>query len=265
MRASLTRRRASALVALAMISVALTACTSAPIKHAHPAHALAPPESLVAPSPTSTPASTDAAQAGPTTYDYGLTQADVAPLMADTVYQLNQLPTSKMAELNEYYAQSLPAFAQDWQAISQNADDVLPLTVSASNTPYQIDAFTWMQFRQAATLTQADGFHFDKKAADRYVTAQLINGTLSKSYAGWIAFVAQFDGPNAAPSARTLAVSNYLQLPIITKSSAKYTDAAGHRCIDLATTRELNSGPEEKTNVTACLITNKYGSVWMIR
>jgi hypothetical protein len=234
----------------------------APVTHSTPAN----PGHTAEASPSATPSATPETTNGPDSYNYNLTQADVANLVGADVYALNQLPTEEKAKLPMFYAQTLPNFAKSWEAVSKNPKDVLPDTVSGDNTPDQINAFISMQARQAMTLTKADGFHFDKQAADAYISAQLINGTLSVAYGPLSGFAAQLDGPDSAPSARSLPASDYMQLPIINNSGAKYTDAAGHLCIDMNITQNLNGGAAPVTeNITACLVKNEKGSIWMRR
>jgi hypothetical protein len=230
-----------------------------------PAHPGKKPSSESTPKATPTATATPEATAGPTSYNYNLTEADVSSLLADNPNQLNQVDLKEKAKIVEYYAQTLPAFAQDWYAVSGNSADVLPATISANNTPDEINAFITMSARQAMTLEQSDGFHFDQDAADNYISAQLINGTLSNAYGSLTTFAASLAGPDSAPSARTLAASNYLQMPVIDHASAKYTDAAGYTCIDMTTTQTLNTGGINTANSTACLVTNENGSVWMMR
>jgi len=217
-------------------------------------------------SPSATPSASPETSTEAFDYNYNLTEANVASLMSQDVYSLNQLPTEEKAKIPMFYAQTLPDFAESWQAVSKNPLDVLPKAINENNTPAEINAFVTMQARQAMTLTKPDGFHFDKQAADTYIASQLINGTLSKSYEPLTDFATQLDGPDSAPSARSLPASDYLQMPVVNSSSDKYKDAAGHLCIDMNTTQQLMGGAAPVTSdITVCLVTNENGSIWMPR
>jgi hypothetical protein len=253
--------------ALAIASaLALGGCAAA--KHAPDASAATKAahtnvsEPSASPTPTPTLASTT-----PAIYNYGLTEADVAYLEAKDVYGLNTTPTDEKIKLAMYYAQSLTDFAKGWQSISKNPLDQLPAVVSGDNTPQEIVEITWMMHRQAMTLKKPD-YTFDKAAAEKYLVAQLRNGTLSQLYPPLDAAAASQDG-GVAPSNRTLAATNELPMPTINSSSAKYKDLGGRTCIDMNLTRTLAFSLAHMPYVTGdtmfCLATNDKGSLWMER
>ena len=201
----------------------------------------------------------------PDRYNYGITEADIAGLQAMDINTLNSLSIAERAPLALYYTQDLPAFATEWQTVSQNPLDTLPAEINADNSAQEALSVIAMSHRQAMTLVQADDFHFDRNASQHLITSLLINGTLSTAYGGLDSFSSQLDTPNAAPSARSLAASNYLSMPVINSSSDKYVDAAGATCIDMEVTGTTNTNETSDYSITACLITQGNASVWMQR
>lgn len=213
--------------------------------------------------PTATP--TPEAPAVPENYDFGLTEADVAGLLSADFNTVNNMTLQEKAVLALYYAQDLPEFADQWHSVSKNPLDVMPATINVDNTPEEIMTVTTMSVRQAMTLTDSDGFFLDKEASDKLIAASLINGSLSQAYESLTRFSSQFID-RSAPSARTLAVSKYLDMPVINSHSEKYTDAAGYTCIDFNSTQKLLGDVEPVTaDSTACLVTVGGGSLWMQR
>lgn len=229
--------------------------TSAPVKPSHSAE----------PAPSSTPTTPETTTV-PDKYNYGVTQADIAPLLAGDVYALNTGTVENKATLAMFYEQTLPTFAENWASISKNPKDaMLPAKVGADNTPDEINAFISNAHRQAVTLATPD-YKLDPNA-DKVLAASFINGTLSPSYVSLSEFSHELGkGPAVSSDGSALAVSNYLQLPIINHAGDKYTDAAGRTCIDMNITQNLNGGAAPITeDMTACLVTNEHGSIWMQR
>jgi hypothetical protein len=202
----------------------------------------------------------------PDTYNYGVTQADIAPLLASDDGALNTGTVENKATLAMFYAQTLPAFAENWASISKNPKDaMLPAKVSADNTPDEINAFLANAHRQAVTISTPD-YALDKNASDKVLASSFINGTLSPAYKSLSTFSEQVGTGPVMSDGSALAVSNYLQLPIINKAGDKYTDAAGRTCIDMNVTQNLNGGAAPITeDITACMVTNPHGSIWMQR
>lgn len=222
-------------------------------------------EPSATPTPTPTPTPTLVSPT-PATYGYGLSEGDVAYLKAKDVYGLNTTPTDEKVKLAMYYAQSLPDFARGWQRVSKNQLDQLPATVSIDNTPQEIVELTWMMHRQAMTLAKSDDT-FDKETSEKYLVAQLLNGTLSQLYTPLDG--AEENPATIAPSNRTLAVTNEFPMPTINSSSEKYKDLGGRTCIDMNLTRAMANTLARMPDVTGdtlfCLATNEKGSLWMER
>lgn len=235
--------------------------TSAPNHTTHttaPSNEATPSES---PTPSATPET-----ATPTTYNYGVTQADVAPMLTGDVYALNTGTVESKATLVMFYDQNLPAFAENWASISKNPKDaMLPAKVSVDNTPDEINAFITNSYRQAVTISTPE-YTLDKNASDKLLAASFINGTLSPTYKSLSEFSTQVGAGPVSSDGSALAVSNYMQLPTINKASDKYTDQAGRTCIDMNLTQARNGGEAPITgDVTVCLVTNEHGSIWMQR
>ena len=201
----------------------------------------------------------------PDTYKYGLTQADVDPLLAKDVYGLNQSTVEDKAKLAMFYAQDLPTFADDWRSVSKNPGDALPEKLSAANTPEEALSFISMAHRQAMTLNNPSDRTFNKALSDKLLAASFINGTLSPAFQSLTAFGAELDDGMPTPNDRTMPASNYLQLPTINKASAIYTDATGRSCYDMNTTQLLNVGTSITGDLTVCLVKNANGQIWMER
>ncbi len=231
--------------------------TSALANSSHSAEAT-PSES---PTPSATPET-----AAPATYNYGVTQADVAPMLAGDVYALNTGTVESKATLVMFYDQNLPAFAENWASISKNPKDaMLPAKVGVDNTPDEINAFITNSYRQAVTISTPE-YTLDKNASDKLLAASFINGTLSPTYKSLSEFSTQVGAGPVSSDGSALAVSNYMQLPTINKASDKYTDQAGRTCIDMNLTQTRNGGEAPITgDVTVCLVTNEHGSIWMQR
>ena len=246
--------------------------SATPTGSEHHAVATAPANTAEAtPEATNTPETTPSAT--PTTpettgipgYKYGLTQADVEPLLAKDVYGLNESTTEDKAKLAMFYAQDLPAFADDWRSVSKNPGDALPSELSAVNTPEEVLSFISMAHRQAMTLNNPSDRSFNKALSDKLLAASFINGTLSPAFQSLTAFGAQLDNGQPTPNDRTMPASNYLQLPTINKASAEYTDAVGRSCYDMNTTQALNNGTSVTGDSAVCLVKNANGQILMER
>lgn len=257
-----------AVVAIAGASVAVVASSShgsdAP-RSAAAASTGKPPSPVITddtPTPSATPTVPSAAS-----YNFGITQGDIAGLMAEDQITFVNRPAKDRALVALYYAQSLPAFAKDWQSVDQWPGNTLPAQISADNTPEEILAVVWMSYRQVLTLHATDGGPLEVAAARKVIGAELINSSLSVTYKPLMDMVQSFaDFGGGASSARTLAVSGYLEVPKINTSSAKYTDAAGMTCVDMNITETPHSasGPDKSTtyDTTACLVANAKGAMW---
>ena len=201
----------------------------------------------------------------PERLEYGVTDADIAGYLGESQSAFLSRTPEDRATLIMYYAQGLPEFAEEYQAVSKSSKDELSGNIvnPENMTPEEILTFQNYLLRKTVTITNAaDGnFAVDVNAADKAVAAQLINGNQSPYYNAWLTDIQEFaaDG-RAAPSARTLAVSNLAPVPTLNSASERFTDEAGRTCITLNVT---NSG--ETIDATMCLVTNAHGSIWLAK
>lgn len=257
-----------ALGALAFGGFKVAEAAYVPVSHEPVPTAPANPGQTTDPTPEATPSATATPEVPvlPDRYNYGITDAQVAPLQAEDLAVLNTSPLKEKGVLAMYHAQDLPKFSKDWESVSHNPLDLVPAEINANNTPDEINSIIMNSHRQALTLTQTDGFHFDKIAADKLIVASLINGSLSQAYGSLTDLTKQLSTETGrAATARTFAASNYFSLPKINTHSEKYTDAAGYTCMNLNTTQVLNSGASVTSDLTACLLTINNNSLWVQR
>jgi hypothetical protein len=216
--------------------------------------------------PEATPKPTESSSPTPETekpvdsseaFRFGITEEDIDQyLNKDDQNAFLARPIEERGNLSLYYAQNLPKFEKDWMSIpGQNtAGNTLPTTISPNNTDDEVNTLVIALHRIPVTLEKSDGT-VDQNAAARMVGGNLINGSESPIYQQLIDFNEAHDATTAAPSARSLAASNYLAMGTVNHSSGNFTDASGRICRTLNTTQQGVTG-----DYTACFITTTSGA-----
>ena len=226
----------------------------------------APADPTATPTETESPVESEAPVAPPEQFEFNVDSQVVESYLAESQETFMARPVEERLLVALSYAEDMPKFAEDWYSVSQNKLDILPATILVENTPQEIVTITGYMHRMPPTLPTKDSdFYLDTNAAYKMIGGSFINGTGSSAYLGFVDFIDRSNTAkdNRRASARTLAASNYMAMPLAGESSDLLTDNAGNFYRTIAVT-EVLEGNSKTSDVVFRWVTAANGvGMWV--
>lgn len=178
---------------------------------------------------TPAPVDTETPAPIPEKFDFKVSKADIQAYLDQGQDAFVGLSAPDRALVALYFAQDMPKFASDWYSVSKNPNDQLTAPLSVDMTPQQIVNFIGYLHRMPYTIPAEDGYHLDTNAANKMIAGTFIDPNSTPSYGYFIDGTDQFanDG-GAVGTARTLAVSHYLEPSLVDESHTSELVDDGH-------------------------------------